>query len=381
MKIAILGGGISGLTAAWRLSHLLPKAQITLYEKSNRLGGYLETSETNGVLFEKGARTFRTTNCPSLLTLIREVGLGDDLIFSKPQKRYLWHKNALRSMGALFAPHFWRLFLEPFVREAKEEETVYSFFKRRLGKKAADLFADPFCLGVFAGDSRSLSMSACFPQIAKQRSLLFTPPSTLFTLQNGMQSLIDTLSQKLSIEIRLNTEITDLDSLEADAIFSALPASSLARLIPSFPKIESASLSLVNLGFLKKFRFPHEGYGYLAPKEPLMGMIWDSNIFPQQNGIRLTAMIRAEVSNPEAAALHALNTHLKINQSPDFIQTTRINQAIPQLVLGHVDRFAAWERTLSKKIHILGNFIIGPSVEQCVVRAEQKISIFTKSFL
>lgn len=372
MKIVILGGGISGLSAAWRLSRFFPKAQIILYEKSNRLGGYLKTDQQDGLLFEKGARTFRSANCPSLLNLIREVGLEKDLIFSKPQKRYLWHEKALRSMGSLLAPHFWRLFCEPFIPKTKEEETVYSFFKRRLGRKVADLFADPLCLGVFAGESRLLSMNACFPQIMNQRSLLFTPNSSLFTLRNGMQSLVDALAKKLPIEIRLNSEIRSLDDLAADALFMALPASAVSRFFPSFPKFECASLSLVNLGFSKKFRFPYQGYGYLSAKGALMGMIWDSNIFPEQKGIRLTAMIRANVQNPEEAALEALRAQLKITEIPDIIQVTRINEAIPQYPLGHIQRLKVWEESVPH-IHLLGNFLIGPAVEQCILRSEQKV--------
>ena len=86
MKVLILGGGITGLSAAWYLLQKHPHAQITLLEKTNRLGGFIQTSREGGFLFEKGPRTFPLGRSPHLLSLIRDLGL--DIITAKPQKRY-----------------------------------------------------------------------------------------------------------------------------------------------------------------------------------------------------------------------------------------------------------------------------------------------------
>ena len=91
MKIVILGGGISALSAAWYLQNQNPSAEITLLEKENRLGGWIETGPFQ---FEKGPRTFLVARSRALLHLIEEVGLKDDLLFSHPStsRRFLWHR-------------------------------------------------------------------------------------------------------------------------------------------------------------------------------------------------------------------------------------------------------------------------------------------------
>src|SRR3990167_8169961 len=103
MSTLILGGGISALSAAHVLLKKDPKRKITLLEKQNQLGGWIQTRKEAGFLFEQGPRTFQRNSCRSLLDLIREVGLEDELIFSDPGKRYLWHQGRLHSIAS-FVP-------------------------------------------------------------------------------------------------------------------------------------------------------------------------------------------------------------------------------------------------------------------------------------
>ena len=376
MKIAILGGGISGLSAAWSLVHQHPRSQIVLFEKSSRLGGCIETVD----LFEKGPRTFRSSHCPSLLRLIEDLGLKDELLFSQSasSKRYLWHQGSLRSIFKLSAPYLLRMLFALFIPKGTQEETVYSFFRRRYGVGIADLFADPLCLGIYAGDCRTLSVNACFPSlkgIEKKRGR-----GSLFTLQRGMQSLIDALQQQLAIDIRLNSEVHSLKQLHqkweinnlfvADHVVSALPFPVLARLFPSLIPLHHVSMIVANIGF-SSFEFPHRGYGYLVPtreNQSLLGMIWDSAIFPQQAGTRLTAMMRAGTAFPEETILHALRSHLGISQQPDRIDIHHPETAIPQFTLGHAQRLQSWENALPG-VALLGNYTDGVSVEKCISRS------------
>src|SRR5690348_14300176 len=100
MNILILGGGITGLGAAWFLKRQNPKAKITLLEKTNRLGGWIQTSREGGFLFERGPRTFQMGRCPHLLKLCQELNL--EIIHSDPNaaKRFLLYKTRLRSVGS-----------------------------------------------------------------------------------------------------------------------------------------------------------------------------------------------------------------------------------------------------------------------------------------
>lgn len=385
MKILILGGGISGLTAAWRLGKLLPQHHITLIEKSSRLGGWIETGE----LFEKGPRTFSAARSPSLLRLIAEAGLQEEILFSLPsaKTRYLWHRGKLQSAASLFWPHAWRLLFEPLLPHAKGEETIHAYATRRFGTTVAELFFDPLTLGVFAGDSRTLSMQACFPNLPSPLLRAFFKrkekfPGALFTLKRGMQSLVDALTKKLQADILLDTEVVSLDrgqvvttrgTFGADAIFSALPVHSLGALLPDMPKIASASLTVVNIGFSHPV-MTKNGYGYLVPskeKEELLGMIFDSEVFGGP-GCKLTAMVRPSAKCPEKAALEGLSRHLGIRSSPDRLEVHHAHRAIPQLDVGQKAMLLSWEASL-KNFFILGNYMDGPGVEQCVARSEKMI--------
>ena len=77
--MAVIGGGISGLTAAYRLTQLLPQADIELFEASERLGGVLHTHRDDGLLIEYGADSF-IDKLPAAVELCRELGLGDQII-------------------------------------------------------------------------------------------------------------------------------------------------------------------------------------------------------------------------------------------------------------------------------------------------------------
>lgn len=404
MKILVLGGGISGLSALWHLSKLLPDAEVTLLEKSNRLGGWIQTGFVDGFLFEQGPRTFSSARSPSLLRLITDVGLEKDLLFSLPnaKKRYLWHRGKLKSVGAALLPHAWRLLCEPFIAKGGKEETIHAFASRRFGKQIANLLFDPLTLGVFAGDSRALSMQASFPKLAEMEersgSLLVGMlggkkkkpfPGSLFTLKQGMESLVDALFCRLKANILLNTEVISLakqpggwlvetkeDAFRADALFSALPAPSLSSLMPGMPKIPSASLTVVNLGFFD-LALSKSGYGYLVPsleREEVLGMIFDSDLFGG-SGCRLTAMVRPTAKNPEEAVLGALSRHLQIRRRPDRIETHRATEAIPQLGIGQKQALLRWEASLDD-FFLLGNFCEGPGVEQCVARSEIMVNKF-----
>ena len=91
MKVAILGGGISGLSAAWAIHKQHPRAKISLFEKGANLGGWIQSRKSGPFQFELGPRTFATGRSKELLQLIREVGLNEQLIYSDPaaKKRFL----------------------------------------------------------------------------------------------------------------------------------------------------------------------------------------------------------------------------------------------------------------------------------------------------
>lgn len=316
MKILILGGGITGLSAAWFCHKKYPHAKMTLLEKSNRLGGWIQTSREEGFLFEKGPRTFLLGKCPYLLALMQELEL--EIITAPPQKKYLLHQGQLRPLSYFLPQLLPHLLRQPFLKPAQPHETIYAFASRRFSHHIAETLFDPLTLGIYAGDIRKLSMRACFPHFSFKRS------KGLFTLKQGMDTLIHELHKRLPIEIIFNC---GSNHPPADLTINALP-----------PPVPKKSLWVVNIAFSGHV-LTRTGYGYLIPtqeKESLLGMIFDSSIFPEQNKgtTCLTAMVRAEEKEPLLATLSALNRHLGISAPPIYSSAFFAKEAIPQFEVG-----------------------------------------------
>lgn len=397
MRILILGGGISGLSAAWSLRKSHPNAQITLLEKESRLGGVIQTIQREGSLFEMGPRTFAVSRSASLLRLIEEVGLKEDLLYSDPSaaKRYLWSNGSLRSMGAFIPMALMGLIREVFIpKKVMEDESIYDFVSRRMNQRIAETLFDPMTLGIYSGDIRKLSLRSCFPFLheleQKKCSMLrsffrSSGDNRLFTLKRGIGSLIEEMGKKLEIDIVLNCPINAVTNEGVDAggrfwkaeqIVSALPGSVMGRLTSSWTDFPTNSIWVVSLGFTTDV-LSKNGFGYLVPskeKESLMGMVWDSAIFlREKKGYRtiLTAMVRnlGDRAWAEAAAFSALKRHLNCPQNPDFIHSYLAQEAIPQFVVGYRKRFLQAQIDLKERfpsLHLVGNYIDGVSVDACI---------------
>lgn len=403
MRIVILGGGISGLSAAWYLRKKYPDAKITLLEKRSRLGGNIETVQKEGFFFEKGPRTFMASRSQSLMELIEDVGLKDDVIFSDraASTRYLWHRGKLRSMGSFLPMMIPSLIREPFIRKkVSEDESIYDFAARRFSHKIAETLFDPMALGVFAGDIRRLSLRSCFPFLheweQEKGSVLrgiFSRkkkgPRGLFTLRRGMGSLIEAIQSKVPVEIVANSHVDSIQKdgvytkdrfWSADKIVSALPGLEIGRLTKCWPDFPTTSLWVVSFAFPEK-SLSKKGFGYLVPtqeKEPLLGAIWDSSVFPQQNRkneVRLTAMVRdfGDAVWAMEAALVSLKRHLGLKPDPLYTEPHYALNAIPQFEVGYGKRLAKFQEEIKQKfptLSLVGNYLEGAAVDSCVRTAK-----------
>jgi len=239
-RIAIIGGGISGLSAAFALEkHRLAGAPLdyVVFESSPRLGGVLVTEHVDGCLVEAGPDSFLTEK-PWASDLCREVGLGDQLIGSNDadRKTYILVKGRLalipdglmfmvptKIMPTVFSPLFsihtkLRMAREWFhpPRKADADETVAAFVDRHYGSEMVDRLADPLLSGVYGGEAAQLSVRAVLPRFAEMeathgslgRAMLAArkkmaraskaPARPLFTsLKNGMQQLVDAVVSRV----------------------------------------------------------------------------------------------------------------------------------------------------------------------------------------
>lgn len=164
----ILGAGISGLALGYYLSKN-KELEVVVLEKEERPGGWLHTDTSSGFHFETGPRTFKASRSAALLELIDELDMRGEVIYSakESQKRYLWRDKKLRKAPDFFLLKelFFSLLKEWRVPKGPSDESIWAFAERRFGKKIAQFFFDPFTTGIYAGDSRNLSVRSCFPGI------------------------------------------------------------------------------------------------------------------------------------------------------------------------------------------------------------------------
>ena len=189
-RVVIVGGGITGLATAHALERATEPCEVHLVEAEPRLGGNLITVNHNGFTIDGGPDSWVATK-PHATRLAKSVGLGDELIGTRPDTRkvYIVWKKKLHAMPeglVLGIPTEWKPFaqtelfgldtklralLEPIVPRkvfaGDEDESIASFVTRRLGADICDRIAGPLLGGIFAGDPESLSVRACVPQFVE----------------------------------------------------------------------------------------------------------------------------------------------------------------------------------------------------------------------
>ena len=314
-KIAIVGGGISGLSAAYYLEKARRNGaplEWRLFEQSPRLGGIVGSEYLNGCVIETGADSFLSEK-PWAFELCRELGLEDQLIGSNDaaRKTFILLRGKLVPLpeglqfivpasldhvmrSELFSEETRRLIaaevnLPP--RRNDGDESIAAFVARHFGNEVVDRLAGPMLAGVYGGDAARLSMRAIMPRFLKmeeehgsliralQASAGNKSPHSIFTsLKNGMQQLLDGIAAQLDPDaIHAQCAVTAVTesqnrkagrwtlqgrnfSEEFDALVLAVPAYAAARLLQScrpglaqeLDKISYSSSMIVTLAFPKR---------------------------------------------------------------------------------------------------------------------------------
>ncbi|HZD33503.1 MAG TPA: protoporphyrinogen oxidase, partial [Candidatus Angelobacter sp.] len=289
-RVAIVGGGISGLSAAFHLEKARAAGadlSYTVIENSKRLGGSMHSTSVDGCLVEAGPDSFLTEK-PWAATLCKELGIHDQLIGSNDAQRktYIVVKNRLIAMpdGLMFmvptklvptamTPLFsWgtkvrmaRELMHP-PRPMQDDETVGELVERHFGPEVVDRLADPLLSGVYGGDANKLSARAVLPRFVEMeekygslsRAMLAAhnkmkamagkqPSRPLFSsLKDGMQQMVDAITARIDpTSIRLNARVRgiypeggrwcialDMGSRDSfDAVIVATPANVAGALL------------------------------------------------------------------------------------------------------------------------------------------------------
>ena len=361
--VAIVGGGVAGLTAAYRLKQR--GVRVVVYEASERVGGSVRTSRSEGYLAELGPNSLSTPS-PALRGLIAELGLEPSLVAASPaaKKRYVVRKNRLLplpmspqdflttrllSNGAKLA-----VFGEPLVDtgDSPVEESIATFVRRRFNQEIVDYVANPFVAGIYAGDPEQLSVRHALPKLyglerthgsiikafggmmrARKRdadAATTAMAGGMVSFRAGLQELPEALARELHAEIRLKAPVTQLRSGPKgwtvgaafqqaelyDAVVYAAPAHRIDEIDLDFPagdrvgtlaSIGHPPVAVLVLGFRREdVAHPLDGFGFLVPeveRRHVLGVLFSSTLFPSrapEDHVTLTAIVGG-VRNPDLA--------------------------------------------------------------------------------
>jgi len=339
--VVIVGGGISGLAAAHRLTEDADPPRITLLEASPRFGGWIRTGRIDGWIVEDGPDLFLGSK-PGAWELCERLGLAGRLHGTSPRARGAYVSRAgrlyripdgltglvpTRAAPFLRSPLLsptakLRVALEPLVprRKDDEDESVESFVVRRLGREMYDRLVEPLLSGIYAGDGSQLGILATFPQFRESerahgglvRAMLRArrPAATrgFVSLPTGMQELPEALVARLrarGAELRAGAGVTDVgragdgwtvrladgSALSCTHLIVATPAPAAARLLDAHApdaaaalrEIPHASTITVSLGHrAADVPRPLDATGYLVPRverRPALACTWASAKF------------------------------------------------------------------------------------------------------
>ncbi len=320
-----------------------------------------------------------------------------------------------------------RMLYELFAPKGPKDETVADFIIRRLGKEALEKLIDPMVSGVYAGDPYKMSIKSCFPRIKefeekdgglfralikirkekkrKGSDVSVAPPGRLTSFYDGAQAITDALTESLGERVIMGQAVQGIEKtgdkyqvqtadkvLEADIVILASPAYASSEILKSLDRelsdtlatIPYPSLSVVCLGFRReKVEHSLQGFGFLIPHiegRKILGTLWDSSIFPNR-APEGQVLLRTMIGGAKASDLAMLDDErllntvvdelkpiLKLRSEPDMVRIYRWERAIPQYLLGHMNKLDSIDSRLESHpgLYLAGNAYKGIGMNDCI---------------
>ena len=336
MRIAVVGGGLGGLTAARAL--LAAGVDVHVFEAGMRAGGVVGTSVVDGFVREHAASSFLGGVSRGAYTLCNELGVAVEQASPRAKRRWIFIDGKLRAVPR--SPFdlvrsdllTWRgkldLLREPLrpAHVAGDDESMHAFAARRFGPEAARALVAPFVTGIYAADAHAISLAAGFPKLAALeshggvvRGLVRDvarripgrvlglaagkrprkrPPRGLFAPAGGLGALVDALAAQLGPAVRLSTRIAEVaadargvqvDGERFDGAVLAIPAQDAAPLV-AVPELANrlagfrrAPTALVYLGFAERdVPAARDGFGALVAAGEaarVLGIVFESTVW------------------------------------------------------------------------------------------------------
>jgi oxygen-dependent protoporphyrinogen oxidase len=441
--VVVVGGGIAGLAIAWELiarQELLPEdVAVHVFEAAPRPGGNIRTEHRDGYVCEWGPTGF-LDDAPATLDLCRRLGLGPRLLPAneEAERRFIVRQRKLRELPSdplsflrsdvLTLGGRLRASAEPFVprRRSDEDESIFDFAKRRIGREAATVLVDAFVTGIWAGNSERLSVRSALPKLAALerdhggllRGMIakrdagggaFGPKGRLTSFPEGLSELPTALAASLGARLGLNARVTNIERIPSGGfrvVVDGAPPVDAAALILACPSWHSAPLlagvdgtlathvggipsvpvAVLHLGFARRDAEGLTGFGFLIPRgenPSVLGAMLPSNIFPGRapeghvlatvmlGGARAPSVVSDKNQTLIDVATAALSSLAGVRGDPRFVLVIRHERAIPQYVLGHAGRLEAIDARLRgfPGLFLAGNSYRGIAINSCLAEA------------
>ena len=340
-KVIVIGGGITGLSAAWYLQTLsdLP-IEVTLIEAGPVLGGKMITktiaAEGGDLIIDAGPESF-VTRKPEAWELAVELGLADEIINPGSETRNMYVLDSGQPKKIPLSPPAFitsdllttkgklRMLIEPIIppRLDGEDESLASFVTRRLGREALDKMIGPVLAGIYNTNPETQSILTTSPVMREMESDhggLFkgalarmlarrkadpdeTRPPQFITFESGAQAMVDALETQLTAKVLTGTQATGLTRngsgyfvelfnqppIKADAVILATPANQASELLFRIDEEAAAMLSKIkheNIGTAtlayhsEELDLPYEINGLMIPRREerrIDAITWTSN--------------------------------------------------------------------------------------------------------
>ena len=425
--VVILGGGISGLVAAFKQQK--SGKRVLLLEGSDRLGGVIQTVEKEGFRLEQGPNSILANE--EIQVLIKELGIENKVRKNEAiaSIRYLLFKDkplkmtpswSLIRSGFLNLSIIWAFITEPFRKKGlSNDESIANFIRRRLNKDILNQMINPLVTGVYAGDPEKLSLRSTFKKLytmeQEHGSLIKAalnrnkkaPKREALSFEGGLNTLVASIGKKLE-EVRVGTSILQVSQssegyeityqqsnistkIQSEIVISTLPTTATTNVFEfldtslkqEIREVDYAPMLLVYLGYPKQnVQQELNGFGYLIPqqeKQPYLGSIWSSAIFPEvaKEGHHLFTLFvggvnnKGVIENQEESiikAKKAFEKHMGITGESSFQSHFLYKRAIPQFNLGYyklMEKMNAVEQQYPG-LYFSGNWRSGVAIGDCV---------------
>jgi oxygen-dependent protoporphyrinogen oxidase len=337
-SVAVIGAGITGLTAAFCLKQR--GTSVVIYEAADRVGGVIRSERQGGYVADLGPSSMSAPTAETT-SLLSELGLDGSIVHAAPEvrTRYIVRRGKLIRLPLAPAELLTSrllsntaklaVFGEPLVEtgDSPVDESVAAFVRRRFNQEVLDYVVNPFIAGTFAGDPEQLSVRHALPQLQAlerahgsvmkaylksaraQREPARVPGAAagLVSFRNGLQELTDALARELKPELRLRAAVTQIRTgpkgwtvgaaFQApdvyDAVIFAAPSHALddidldltgAERLATLTSIIHPPVAVLALGFAREqVTHPLDGFGFLTPeveRRRVLGVIFSSTLFP-----------------------------------------------------------------------------------------------------